>query len=786
MATPRIPNQKRQYNKLNERLAKYVLAVQSIYDDLNSKAAKIGLSTGYDGEGVFRFSDYPDVRRKVQALQEDFVTDIGALIMRGTSEEWKNSNLAQDMIADKALMTYTGEKNRKKYTQYYQANSQQLKAFQQRKDRGMNLSAKLWNQSEEYKKELEAALSVGIERGTDAVTLSKRLSKYLNDFESLKDSYKEKFGNATLVHDCEYRSVRLARSEINMAYRTAEQERWRQFDFVVGYEIKLSGSHPKEDICDRLAGKYPNDFEWTGWHPNDICYCVPLLKTEEEFFDDRYDEEHVQMEIISGGKYAEKYKSQLEKLCDEFGVRVRVEYTKSPISGQGSASTYALHLSDEGKISGRNNVFNGDSQETIATHEFGHWLCSTNEKKLPPYDEWIKTYAFPNNKERARKAYDFFVQRSASKREHQPDGLSEALMQIRQESYRTHMPIVSRYAGKNEDEWIAENFAFGYFFPGQNKTADRVVDTMREFYANRRKDSISILHPQNEVLDVPLGYKQYIYENRSKIIAAQKSNTVPYFIRDNYAYADGIINHGIQVSNENSEFVMTESMAQNLLRKGWNKIDADTYNVSTIRGFDLLGFNDDVDTLLAKCNSKAAKNIELRIGKDTETYVISSAREKGVEKFHLTFDTYTRHDGRYMAVREIWLTKSYQGKKIADPVLYSLFDKMRMAGVDFVEIPETTEIGGYFWARCGMKCEEKHFDVLVELLNNKAKNEKERGIVELIQKAGLNAKRGDYIPMDVVAQIEGAKELLIGQTWTGILDLQDERQWTILAQYLNR
>lgn len=73
-----------------------------------------------------------------------------------------------------------------------------------------------------------------------------------------------------------------------MAYRTAEQTRWRQMDFILGYEIKLSGSHPQHDICDTLAGKYPKDFVWTGWHPNYICYVVPIIASEEEFWQDNF------------------------------------------------------------------------------------------------------------------------------------------------------------------------------------------------------------------------------------------------------------------------------------------------------------------------------------------------------------------------------------------------------------------------------------------------------------------------------------------------------------------
>ena len=244
--------------------------MQQIYDQLNKEAAKVAVQTGYDGEKPFRFSDYPQTKARVDKLQSKFVSEMGGLIYRGTSEEWKQSNLVQDLIADKVLKAYTAQVDREKYKVYYQTNSDALKAFQQRKDKGLNLSAKLWKQSKTYKDGLEAAISTAIQKGTSAVTLSKQISKYLEDFESLRKDYKERFGKATMAKDCEYRSIRLARSEINMAYRKAENERWRQMDFVIGYEIKPSEKHPKSDICDILKGEYPKDFEWTGWHPN--CY----------------------------------------------------------------------------------------------------------------------------------------------------------------------------------------------------------------------------------------------------------------------------------------------------------------------------------------------------------------------------------------------------------------------------------------------------------------------------------------------------------------------------------
>lgn len=286
MAKPKIPNQRNRYAKLRGRLNKYALAVQDIYDTLNKEAARIAASTDFAGNGVFRFSDYPMTADAVNRLQGRFVREMRGLIYAGTSAEWKESNLVQDLLASKVLKTYGAQVSGQKTKVYYQSNSDALKAFQKRTEKGMNLSEKLWNQSGNYKQELEYAISSAVEKGTSAVTLSKRLSKYLNDFPSLKADYKEKFGQAVTCHDCEYRSIRLARTEINMAYRTAEQTRWKQMDFVVGYEIKTSYSHEEKDICDSAQGKYPKDFVFVGWHPNCMCYVIPILKTEDEFWAD--------------------------------------------------------------------------------------------------------------------------------------------------------------------------------------------------------------------------------------------------------------------------------------------------------------------------------------------------------------------------------------------------------------------------------------------------------------------------------------------------------------------
>ena len=301
MSAPKGINQKGKYTALNARLNRYVLMVQSVYDTYNLEASKIAEGTGFAlGDKPFRFADYPSTRYSIDQLQKKFVADMSAIIYSGTSEEWKQSNIVQDLLADKALKFYGSRAGGQKHRVYYQPNNDALKAFQQRIiGHGMNLSQTIWNQSENYKTEMEYAISSALEKGTSAVTLSKRLSKYLLDFDRLKDDYKEKYGKAVECEDCEYRSMRLARSEINMAYRTAEWTRWQQMDFVIAFDIKLSKSHharmPKGDICDLLAGRYPKTIKWTGWHPNDMCYVVPVLMDEDDFWAD--EDGHSEVEV---------------------------------------------------------------------------------------------------------------------------------------------------------------------------------------------------------------------------------------------------------------------------------------------------------------------------------------------------------------------------------------------------------------------------------------------------------------------------------------------------------
>jgi hypothetical protein len=133
----------------------------------------------------------------------------------------------------------------------------------------------------------ESYLQNGIKEGKNAEEIQKSLKTYLNEPDSLfrrvrnketrqlelskaAQQYKPRQGVYRSAYD---NAMRLARTEINAAFRQAEWEAYQQDPLITGFRIVLSNNHttlkdgtpvPLKDICDKLQGEYPKSFRWTG------------------------------------------------------------------------------------------------------------------------------------------------------------------------------------------------------------------------------------------------------------------------------------------------------------------------------------------------------------------------------------------------------------------------------------------------------------------------------------------------------------------------------------------
>lgn len=273
----------------------YANKVKKIFEEATREAALIGTSVSAVNTTVpFTFAQYPATTKRINTLLQNIASQTKVVITNGMKAEWLEANKANDAYVKRFLEGKTISKV--KENKFYQRNMEALEAFQKRKDNGIDLSKRVWNATQQFKQEIEMGLDLGLGEGKPAAEIARELRKYLNEPDKLFRRVRDKHGNLQLSKNAKayhpkagvYRSSvknaqRLARTEVNMAYKVSDYYRWNQMDFIIGIEIVLSNNHPVTDICDDLKGKYPKDFRFVGWHPQCRCLAVPILAKEEEF-----------------------------------------------------------------------------------------------------------------------------------------------------------------------------------------------------------------------------------------------------------------------------------------------------------------------------------------------------------------------------------------------------------------------------------------------------------------------------------------------------------------------
>ena len=219
---------------------------------------------------------------------------------------------------------------------YFDRNLSALNAFQNRVINGMNLSERVWKICEQTKQSLEYYLKSGIGTGQSAATMSRDVRKLLKDpdarFRRIRDPETGKLKPSVPMKNYHpgqgvYRSayknaLRMTRTETNMAYRYSDLARWEKLDFITGYQVKLSASHPVYDICDSMVGEYPKKFVFGGWHPNCYCYTVPIMLSEDEFFN------YLETEKLPKGKKISNIPPRASKYVQDNGKRLASQSSK--------------------------------------------------------------------------------------------------------------------------------------------------------------------------------------------------------------------------------------------------------------------------------------------------------------------------------------------------------------------------------------------------------------------------------------------------------------------------
>lgn len=302
-----MPKKINKYDRDHLRRIKiYQRQIDKIYQSLIDEGARIVAGVNnLESNKPFAFGDYPATKGRVDKLINQYRKQIEICVVNGIRAEWELANDKNNSLVESLFGGAGDNIPQDKLRRFLSNNETAREAFLTRKDNGMNLSDKVWRYSDDFKSEIEMGLDIGLRERKNAQEMARDLKQYLRHPDKLFRRVRNEYGilhlskNARNFHPGQgvYRSSymnarRLAATETNMAYRTADYERLQQMDFVVGVEIHLSNNHtckgrdgiarPFTDICDDLQGKYPKDFKFTGWHPHCRCFATSILKTDTE------------------------------------------------------------------------------------------------------------------------------------------------------------------------------------------------------------------------------------------------------------------------------------------------------------------------------------------------------------------------------------------------------------------------------------------------------------------------------------------------------------------------
>lgn len=308
---------KQKKEQLNQLFAAYNRRLGMLYSGYVKKLLALGYSEDVlESDALFNFDNFPVLKARLNEIFNDYFQNsilcYKSGITSGVSLAYSHDNdaLGQfSVLTDKALETA-----RKTAATTFIANRLNAK-------NGLNLAQSVWSYCQQTKAEFEMAMSNviadGLEKGTSAEEVGRRIRQYLNNpdmmyrryhtVKVLKNGQKKdvvtwrrkriidgrvRFVEEPLEHVGQgvYRSarknaLRVARTEINAAYHKARNGRWANEPLVIGQHIHISPQHdPDEDadICDELEGYYPKDFDWDSWHPQCMCTSDPVMISGEE------------------------------------------------------------------------------------------------------------------------------------------------------------------------------------------------------------------------------------------------------------------------------------------------------------------------------------------------------------------------------------------------------------------------------------------------------------------------------------------------------------------------
>lgn len=357
-----LKNWKSHLKSVNALEAKIV----AMMDEAIKSAAQLGRRIKPEDIGR-AFEKNPTLRSAIADKMRELAADLTAVIEQGSKDAWMRSNTCASQVVESMAMDNEELKKLLDADIPKRQNDRALEAFLQRQVDGMKLSDRVWKVVDGANRDIERAIEVSLAEGTPAQNLSRRVRDLLLEPSRLYRRVRDENGNLRLsaaarkynpgrgVYRSSYKNaMRLARTEVNIAYHSADNERWSKSWWVRGIRIGLSNNHtvrdskgrvvPLYDVCDELKGDYPSDFKFVGWHPH--CRCISTALTVD------YSEIRSYYKRKRAGEDMSDYSPSgvIKETPKAFTDWVKANKTRLEKSVKGGAAPYFIR--DNGKYAG--------------------------------------------------------------------------------------------------------------------------------------------------------------------------------------------------------------------------------------------------------------------------------------------------------------------------------------------------------------------------------------------------------------------------------------------------
>ena len=205
-------------------------------------------------------------------------------------------------------------------------------------------------------------------------------------------------------------------------------------------------------------------------------------------------------------------------------------------------------------------------------------------------------------------------------------------------------------------------------------------------------------------------------------------------------------------------------------------------SISPIKGFDLLKFDRDIETIL-DVNGVSIEDCGLVFTEEGNVELSYFGTSEKGNTFEMR-RVFKEIDGKIVIDHELLnIPEELQEKGIAKMLFKPMLHQYLGMGADEIELVANMDIGGYAWARYGFST-RNYFKANELFLFTGASKEVQKMAQDFIEKFYETLPRETPFPMKLLAAQPYGKELLLNTFWDGCLNLKDRKQVNYTKRYI--